>query len=67
MLTYSKLKGRIVEMYGSQSKFADAIGISKVALSRKLNCMTGFSQKDIEEWAKALEINKEDYGAYFFT
>lgn len=67
MLTYSKLKGRIIEKFGSQNNFAAALGISTVALSRKLNCVTGFSQKDILEWAKLLEIERDDYGAYFFT
>ena len=67
MLTYAKLKGRIVEKYGSQREFAKAIGISEVAMSRKMNCETGFSQKDIIRWADALEINTSDYGAYFFT
>ena len=41
MLTYAKLKGRIVEKYGSQREFAKAIGISEVAMSRKMNCETG--------------------------
>ncbi len=67
MLTYAKLRGRIVEKYGSQSNFAKEIGISEVALSRKLKCTIGLSQKDILEWAKVLEIDKDDYGAYFFT
>lgn len=67
MLTYAKLRGRIVEKFGSQSNFAEKIGISQVSLSRKLNCETGFSQKDIVEWAKVLEIDISEYGLYFFT
>lgn len=67
MPTYSKLRGRIIEKYGSQKQFAEAIGISEVAMSRKMNCETGFSQKDIIKWAEALEIEVKDYGLYFFT
>lgn len=67
MLEYNKLRGRIVEKYGTQGAFANAIGISQVSLSRKLNCETGLSQSDIINWANALDIAVEDYGAYFFS
>lgn len=67
MVTYAKLRGRIVEKFGSQSAFAKKLGISQVSLSRKLNCEVGFSQQDIIKWADALEIELCDYGAYFFT
>ena len=45
--TYNKLRGRIVEKYGSQSAFADKLGRSQVSVSRKLQCKTEFSQEDI--------------------
>lgn len=67
MYEYRKLKGRIVEMFGTQEKFAQFIGKSTVTVSQKLNCAKGFSQKDIEEWAAALNIPKEDYPVYFFA
>lgn len=65
--TYSKLKGRIVEVFGSQSVFANKLGVSKNSVSRKLNCKTEFSQRDIEEWSKLLNIQLSDYGDYFFA
>lgn len=67
MYEYRKLKGRIVEKFGTQEKFAQHIGKSTVTVSQKLNCIKGFSQKDIEEWAAALDIPKEEYASYFFT
>ena len=67
MYEYRKLKGRIVEKFGTQEKFAQHIGKSTVTVSQKLNCYKGFSQKDIEEWAKALDISKNEYSAYFFA
>lgn len=67
MYEYRKLKGRIVEKFGTQEKFAQYIGKSTVTVSQKLNCVKGFSQKDIEEWAAALDIAKEDYPSYFFA
>lgn len=45
--TYNKLRGRIIEMYGTQGKFAEKLGISKNSVSKKMNCQTEFSQADI--------------------
>ena len=67
MYEYKKLKGRIVEKYGTQKEFAQHINLSTVSVSQKLNEIKGFSQKDIEKWAEALDIPKEEYAAYFFV
>lgn len=63
---YDKLRGRIIEMFGSQDKFADKLGKSRVSVSKKMNGKSGFSQKDILEWSELLNINNNEYGAYFF-
>ena len=34
---YSKLRGKIKEVFGTQAKFAKAMGMSTVTLSAKLN------------------------------
>lgn len=65
--SYNKLKGKIVELYGTQGNLAKKIGISKNSMSKKLTGKTEFSQSDIEKWAELLEIEKRDYGEYFFT
>lgn len=65
--SYDKLRGRIVEKYGSQEKFAEVIGISPNSLSKKMTGKTGFSQKDIIRWAELLDIDKADYSEYFFA
>lgn len=65
--SYDKLRGRIIEKYGSQEKYAEVLGISTNSLSKKMTGKTGFSQKDITLWSKLLEINKADYGEYFFA
>ena len=44
---YSKLRGRIVEMFGTQCKFAEANGISDRSMSLKLNNGIGLSQDEI--------------------
>mgnify|MGYP002707859496 CR=1 FL=1 len=64
---YNKLKGRIVEMFGSQGNFADKIGLSENSVSRKLNCKIGFSQSDMVKWGDILGISQEEYADYFFN
>ncbi len=64
---YNKLKGRITEMYGTQGNFAKRVGISKNSVSKKLTCKTEFSQKDIILWSSLLNLDKDDYGKYFFS
>lgn len=65
--SYNKLRGKIVEVFGSQTEFAEALGVSRTIMSQKINGKTGFSQSDIEKWANLLGIKQEDYGAYFFN
>ena len=65
--SYNKLKGRIVERYGTQGNLAKKIAISKHSMSKKLTGKTEFSQSDIEQWAELLEIERKDYGEFFFT
>lgn len=64
---FSKLRGRIVEKYGSNTSFAEKIGISTVSLSHKLNGRTSFSADDITVIVEKLDINLNDIGEYFFT
>jgi len=64
---YSKLKGRIVEKFGTMAAFADALGMTRQAISAKMTGKVGFSRDNIVHWAKLLDISKDDYGAYFFT
>lgn len=66
MYQYRKIKARILEKYETRDRFAAALDISKVALSRKLNNKAQFRQSDIVTWARLLEIPVEKYGEYFF-
>lgn len=65
--SYNKLRGRIIEKYGSQQAFADKLGISSTSMSKKMKCKTAFSQEDIELWAKLLDIERADFSKYFFA
>lgn len=64
---YRKLKGRIREIFNTQSAFAEAMGISTTSLSAKLNNKIEFSQKEIDKASDLLKIKKEEIPIYFFT
>lgn len=64
---YSKLKGRIVEKYGTQAALAKELDWSERTLSLKLTGKIAFSQSDIESMVKALGLGRKDIQAYFFT
>lgn len=64
---YRKLRGRIVEKFGTQGKFAEAIKLSENSLSKKLNCKVPLTQDEIRVWAQLLDISQDQYAEYFFT
>lgn len=64
---YNKLLGRIVEKYGTQAKFSEAIGLSEHTLSKKLNNQVHWKQSEISSACDLLCIKKEDIHDYFFT
>ena len=67
MKPVAKLRGRIVEIYGSQARFSQAIGVSEVTVINKLKGTRSFSMDDIVNWSDALKITKENVGDYFFA
>ncbi|MGL5897950.1 MAG: DUF739 family protein [Lactococcus lactis] len=64
---YSKLLGRIKEKYGTQEKFAQAIGTSGTVLSRKLNNGSSFNQEEIVKATELLGIDDNEFKTIFFT
>lgn len=67
MYDYSKLRGRIVEKFGTIKAFSEALGVSNVAVSEKLNNKVGFSRADIETWSNLLDISETEYGLFYFA
>lgn len=63
---YSKLNGRIVQKYGTQLKFAEAMELSERSMSLKLNCKIGWKQSEILKACKLLEIAIVEIPDYFF-
>ena len=64
---YSKLRGRIVEVFGNQKKFSEAYGISENTMSLKMSNNVRFTSDDIIRISEMLNIPKEEIGSYFFT
>ena len=64
---YSKVRGKIKEIFGTQAAFAAEMSMSQVSLSEKLNNKVQFSQKEIDRACDLLQISKEEIPIYFFT
>ena len=62
---YSKLRGRIVEKYGTYVNFFRKLDITEIQASKKLNGKTGFSQEDMVKWSRLLDIASSDIGPFF--
>jgi hypothetical protein len=64
---YSKLSGRIVEKFGTQANFAEAMNLSERSVSLKLNNKVGWKQSEILDASKLLDFSQEEIPEYFFT
>lgn len=64
---YDKLKGRIIEIFGSQREFASAMGWSERTLSLKINGEIPWKQTDICKALNLLRLSETDIPTYFFT
>lgn len=65
-MNYRKLRGKIIEKFGTIGKFCERIGRTKVSVSNKLNGKTGFSQREILAWCDILDIDHKDIGDFFY-
>ena len=64
---YSKLNGKIKEVYGTQSRFAAAMKMGESSLSLKLNNKSEWSQYEMENAMDLLGIPRASVRTYFFT
>lgn len=64
---YSKLVGRIVELFQTRKNFAKSLGVSPNTLSNKLTGVSPFSQDEIFSCIDLLRIKPEEIQDYFFT
>lgn len=65
---YSKLRGRIIEKYGTRKAFAAAAGFSEPALSARLNNLVPFKTGEIMKICapELLDIPAQEVTDYFF-
>ena len=64
---YNKLRGRIVEIYGSQTEFSKAMQWSERTLSLKMNGKIPWKQTDIVTAVRLLGLSDSDIQEYFFA
>lgn len=66
-IDYSKLNGKIVEVFGTQLKFAEAMKLSERTISLKLNSKVEWKQGEIKRACSLLNIPISDIPHYFFS
>lgn len=67
MFNYNFLKGKIVEKCGTQTKYAEQLGITIQALSKKFNNVNTFSQDQIDLSIRILDLSSEEVKKAFFS
>lgn len=65
-MSYKKLRGRIVEKYGTVTGFAKELGKTRQCVDNKLHDRSGFTKADMDEWSRLLDIKVKEIGEYFF-
>lgn len=63
---FSKLRGKIVEVYGTIQAFAGAIGITPLSVGKKLSGKSEWTRDEIMKSCSALGIKTADILEYFF-
>ena len=63
----AKLRGRIVEIMGTQARFAAAMGMSEHTASKKISGQRDWKQHEILLACSVLGINDGEISSYFFT
>lgn len=64
---YSRLSGKIVEVFGTRGSFASAMEMSERSLSLKLNNQVSWRQPEMMKACMLLKIDPGDIKDYFFT
>lgn len=67
MYDYSKLYGKIREVYGTQEAFAAAIGMHKATLSLRLTGKKEWKLSEVISACELLKIPFEEAHLYFFV
>ena len=65
-MSYSKLRGKIKEVFGRQDSFAEAMKMDSATLSAKLNNKTPWKDDEIVKSCELLGIQITEVHEYFF-
>ena len=63
---YSKLYGKIVEVFGTKKKFAQSMNLSEKSISSKTNNKRSWQQQEISKACELLQIPSNEINSYFF-
>lgn len=64
---YNKLKGKIIEVCGTQAIFAEKMGLSTRTISLKMNGKIFWTQDEMLKACAVLGIPYEQVSEYFFA
>lgn len=65
-MDYSKLRGKIKEVFGTEGAFATAMGYNRSTVSAKLNNQSEWTRADIDKACVLLGIPFSGVEPYFF-
>lgn len=63
---YSKLRGKIIEKFGTLGEFSKAMGWSERTNGLKLSGRVEWKQNEIMTATRLLDVKSEDIDIYFF-
>ena len=63
---FSKLKGRIIEVFGTRKDFGKAMKWSNVTTTSRVNGSSQWKQDEIDKAVELLHIDAAEIGEYFF-
>lgn len=66
-MSYSKLRGKIREVFGTQEAFATAMGMNTATISGKLNDKSDWTRAEMELACSLLKIPMLEMHEYFFA
>ncbi len=67
MFDFNELRGRIRARYGTEGRFAEAMGLAASQLSDRLNGKVAFRMEEIPQACDLLGIPGDQVNRYFFT
>lgn len=67
MYDYSKLIGKIIEVFGTRKAFADKMEMTEHTLSKKLTNQSTWTQPEMRRASELLDFPLSEIQVYFFT